>query len=185
MVRCPVSNSEASINNSQTSGSDKQTWSDRIQKRKICRWKGKFYCLAWRLSLLYYGQRRGLGIHLNRPVFVKEIDPEKNEVMLASLSSLEKTEMWLKDWNLVNQERTFRSLWHNCEDTLSQAGKPWHDYRHIGSFIARAASWTINSHCSRTGCCVLWRRIATRRRNHSQRPLILHIGKMNALTQVF
>ena len=47
-----------------------------------------------------------MGIHLNRPVFVKEIDPEKNEVVLASLSSLEKTEMWLKDWNLVNQERT-------------------------------------------------------------------------------
>ena len=60
---------------------------------------------------LYYpfytiGQRRGLGIHLNRPVFVKEINPEKNEVVLASLSALEKTEMWLKDWNLVNQERT-------------------------------------------------------------------------------
>ena len=37
---------------------------------------------------------------------VKEINPEKNEVVLASLSALEKTEMWLKDWNLVNQERT-------------------------------------------------------------------------------
>ena len=47
-----------------------------------------------------------MGIHLNRPVFVKEINPEKNEVVLASLSALEKTEMWLKDWNLVNQERT-------------------------------------------------------------------------------
>ena len=37
---------------------------------------------------------------------MKEINPEKNEVVLASLSALEKTEMWLKDWNLVNQERT-------------------------------------------------------------------------------
>ena len=101
-----VSNSEASINNSQTSGSDKQTWSDRIRRGRFVDEKGNF--IAWHDGYPFYtiGQRRGLGIHLNRPVFVKEIDPEKNEVMLASLSSLEKTEMWLKDWNLVNQERT-------------------------------------------------------------------------------
>lgn len=101
-----VSNSEASINNSQTSGSDKQTWSDRIRRGRFVDEKGNF--IAWHEGYPFYtiGQRRGLGIHLNRPVFVKEIDSEKNEVMLASLSSLEKTEMWLKDWNLVNQERT-------------------------------------------------------------------------------
>lgn len=101
-----VSNSEESINNSQTSGSDKQTWSDRIRRGRFVDEKGNF--IAWHEGYPFYtiGQRRGLGIHLNRPVFVKEIDPEKNEVMLASLSSLEKTEMWLKDWNLVNQERT-------------------------------------------------------------------------------
>ncbi|RGD50936.1 tRNA 2-thiouridine(34) synthase MnmA [Bacteroides sp. AM16-13] len=101
-----VSNSEASINNSQTSGSDKQTWSDRIRRGRFIDEKGNF--IAWHEGYPFYtiGQRRGLGIHLNRPVFVKEIDPEKNEVVLASLSSLEKTEMWLKDWNLVNQERT-------------------------------------------------------------------------------
>ena len=101
-----VSNSEASINNSQTSGSDKQTWSDRIRRGRFVDEKGNF--IAWHEGYPFYtiGQRRGLGIHLNRPVFVKEIDPEKNKVVLASLSSLEKTEMWLKDWNLVNQERT-------------------------------------------------------------------------------
>ena len=101
-----VSNSEASINNSQTSGSDKQAWSDRIRRGRFVDEKGNF--IAWHEGYPFYtiGQRRGLGIHLNRPVFVKEIDPENNEVMLASLSSLEKTEMWLKDWNLVNQERT-------------------------------------------------------------------------------
>ena len=101
-----VSNSEASINNSQTSGSDKQTWSDRIRRGRFVDEKGNF--IAWHEGYPFYtiGQRRGLGIHLNRPVFVKEIDPEKNVVMVASLSSLEKTEMWLKDWNLVNQERT-------------------------------------------------------------------------------
>ena len=101
-----VSNSEASINNSQTSCSDKQAWSDGIRRGRFVDEKGNF--IAWHEGYPFYtiGQRRGLGIHLNRPVFVKEIDPEKNEVMLASLSSLEKTEMWLKDWNLVNQERT-------------------------------------------------------------------------------
>ena len=101
-----VSNSEASISNNQLSGSDKQTWSDRIRRGRFIDEKGNF--IAWHEGYPFYtiGQRRGLGIHLNRPVFVKEIDPEKNEVVLASLSSLEKTEMWLKDWNLVNQERT-------------------------------------------------------------------------------
>ena len=100
-----VSNSEASINNSQTSGSDKQTWSDRIRRGRFVDEKGNF--IAWHEGYPFYtiGQRRGLGIHLNRPVFVKEIDPENNEVMLASLSSLEKTEMWLKDWNLVNPQK--------------------------------------------------------------------------------
>ena len=99
-------NREASSNTSQTSGSDKQTWSDRIRRGRFVDEKGNF--IAWHEGYPFYtiGQRRGLGIHLNRPVFVKEIDPENNEVMLASLSSLEKTEMWLKDWNLVNQERT-------------------------------------------------------------------------------
>ena len=100
-----VSNSEASINNSQTSGSDKQAWSDRIRRGRFVDEKGTF--IAWHEGYPFYtiGQRRGLGIHLNRPVFVKEIDPEKNEVVLASLSSLEKTEMWLKDWNLVNPQK--------------------------------------------------------------------------------
>ena len=45
--------------------------------------KGDF--IAWHEGYPFYtiGQRRGLGIHLNRPVFVKEINPEKNEVVLA------------------------------------------------------------------------------------------------------
>lgn len=48
------------------------------------------------------GQRRGL-IYLNRAVFVKEIDVEKNEVVLAPLRSLEKTEFFLKDWRLTEE----------------------------------------------------------------------------------
>ena len=79
---------------------------NKVKGGRVVDEKGDF--IAWHEGYPFYtiGQRRGLGIHLNRPVFVKEINPEKNEVVLASLSALEKTEMWLKDWNLVNQERT-------------------------------------------------------------------------------
>lgn len=48
------------------------------------------------------GQRRGLGIHLNRAVYVKELFPQENIVMLAPIQSLYKTEFYLKDWNLIN-----------------------------------------------------------------------------------
>jgi tRNA-specific 2-thiouridylase len=51
------------------------------------------------------GQRRGLGIDLNRAVFVKEIDTANNRIVLSNLSALEKHEMWLKDWNMVDEER--------------------------------------------------------------------------------
>ncbi len=51
------------------------------------------------------GQRRGLGIDLNRAVFVKEIHPQNNQVVLGNLQSLEKTQMWLKDWNVVDMHR--------------------------------------------------------------------------------
>lgn len=71
--------------------------------------KGKFfdemgYFIAWHEGYPYYtiGQRRGLGIDLNRAVFVKEIFPEENKVILSDLKALEKTEMSLKDWNITN-----------------------------------------------------------------------------------
>lgn len=63
--------------------------------------------IAWHEGYPFYtiGQRRGLGIDLNRAVFVKEIRPQQNEIVLASLKSLEQTEMWLKDWVLVDEGR--------------------------------------------------------------------------------
>ena len=56
-----------------------------------------------------YEQRRGLGIHLNRAVYVKNTCCERNEVVLAPLASLYRTEMWLKDWNLVDEARVLGS----------------------------------------------------------------------------
>jgi len=48
------------------------------------------------------GQRRGL-IHLNRKVFVKEIRPTNNEIVLAPLQSMYKTQIELHTVNVVNQ----------------------------------------------------------------------------------
>lgn len=50
------------------------------------------------------GQRRGLGIHLNRPVFVKELRPEKNEVVLGSLQSTARMEFILQQWCAVSPD---------------------------------------------------------------------------------
>lgn len=50
------------------------------------------------------GQRRGLGLWLNRPVFVKDIDPTTNRVTLSPLSSLERREMVLTDWRVVRPD---------------------------------------------------------------------------------
>jgi len=49
------------------------------------------------------GQRRGL-IHLNRKVFVKEILPATNEVVLAPLANMYKTEFFVKDYNLTDKD---------------------------------------------------------------------------------
>lgn len=48
------------------------------------------------------GQRRGL-MHLNRKVFVKEIRPIANEVVLAPLENMYKTEFLVRDVNIVDK----------------------------------------------------------------------------------
>lgn len=75
---------------------------EAIQKGKFFDEKGSF--IAWHEGYPFYtiGQRRGLGIDLNRAVFVKEIIPSENKVVLGDLQSLEKTEMRLKEWNIIN-----------------------------------------------------------------------------------
>ena len=102
-----VSNCQPQVSVGQPQVSAGQTWSAEVRRGRFVDEKGDF--IAWHEGYPFYtvGQRRGLGIHLNRAVFVKEIRPEKNEVVLASLQALEKTEMFLKDWNIVNRERLF------------------------------------------------------------------------------
>lgn len=42
---------------------------------------------------------------MNKALFVKEILPEENKVVISDkLSSLEHSEMWLTDWNIINPE---------------------------------------------------------------------------------
>ena len=75
---------------------------EAIQKGKFFDEKGNV--IAWHEGYPFYtiGQRRGLGIDLNRAVFVKEIIPSENKVVLGDLKLLEKVEMRLKDWNIIN-----------------------------------------------------------------------------------
>lgn len=82
-----------------------QAMSENVSRGRFVDEMGNF--IAWHEGYPFYtiGQRRGLGIHLNRPVFVKEIRPDKNEVVLSAFSALEKTEMWLKDWNLIDAKK--------------------------------------------------------------------------------
>ena len=79
----------------------KEVPAEAIQKGKFYDEKGNF--IAWHEGYPFYtiGQRRGLGIDLNRAVFVKEILPSENKVILGDLQSLERTEMRLKDWNII------------------------------------------------------------------------------------
>lgn len=74
---------------------------DALQRGKFYDEQGNF--IAWHEGYPFYtiGQRRGLGIDLNRAVFVKEILPSENKVILSDLKSLEKMEMKLKDWNIT------------------------------------------------------------------------------------
>ena len=102
--------------------------------------KGKFLdekenFIGWHEGYPFYtvGQRRGLGIHLNRAVYVKETRPETNEVVLAPLSYLYKHEMLLKEWNLTENVRVldagevivkirYRKQANHCKVSLTPQG---------------------------------------------------------------
>lgn len=76
----------------------------RIQPGKFYDDQGNYIAKHEGYPFYTIGQRRGLGIDLNRAVFVKEIIPEENKVILGDLKSLERTEMRLKNWNIVSPE---------------------------------------------------------------------------------
>ena len=73
-----------------------------IQKGQFVDEDGNFIAQHEGYPFYTIGQRRGLGIDLNQAVFVKDIIPSENRVVLSSLKSLEQTEMYLKSWNIIN-----------------------------------------------------------------------------------
>ena len=54
----------------------------------------------------YYtvGQRRGLGVNFQQPMFVKETLPQTNRVVIAPLADLYQEEMYLTNWHLTSPE---------------------------------------------------------------------------------
>ncbi len=56
------------------------------------------------------GQRRGLGLNLNKAVFVKEIDPTNNRIVLAPLSNLYKNSFWVENYRLVDSALLFNDF---------------------------------------------------------------------------
>ncbi len=81
------------------------------------------------------GQRRGLGIYQNKALFVKEIHPKENKIIISdTIRSLEQNEMWLSDWNITNpnaligQEDVivkirYRKQANHCTVTLTDEGR--------------------------------------------------------------
>ncbi|MCZ8373595.1 tRNA 2-thiouridine(34) synthase MnmA [Phocaeicola sp. KGMB11183] len=73
---------------------------------------GSFYdeeghCIGKHEGYPFYtiGQRRGLGIYLNKALFVKQIIPEENKVIISdNLQSLEQNEMYLHQSCVINPE---------------------------------------------------------------------------------
>lgn len=72
-----------------------------IKQGEFCDEAGRVLGLHEGYPFYTVGQRRGLGIYLNRAVYVKEIDPVRNRVVLAPLAALERRSMTLTDWHLV------------------------------------------------------------------------------------
>lgn len=72
------------------------------------------------------GQRRGLGIHLNRAVFVKEILPHENKIVLAPLSSMYQSSFFIQNYRLVDpglftdKFDTYTRIRYRKQNTLSK-----------------------------------------------------------------
>lgn len=71
------------------------------------------------------GQRKGLGISAKAPLFVKEINPETNQVVLSDNESLFTTTLYAKDFNWMSKAPI------EAGETLSVEGKV--RYRHQAS----------------------------------------------------
>lgn len=74
--------------------------------------QGKILGIHQGYPLYTVGQRRGL-IHLNRKVFVKEIKPKTNEIVLATLAEMYKTDFLVQNYNVID-----KAMFSNEFDTI-------------------------------------------------------------------
>ena len=51
------------------------------------------------------GQRKGLDLAFGEPMYVTEIIPETNKVILGVKEDLEKQQMWVRNYNLIKYAR--------------------------------------------------------------------------------
>ncbi len=55
------------------------------------------------------GQRKGIKISAKEPLYVIDIDPKKNEIIIGSKKELLKTEIYLKNLNLLEDKKIFEN----------------------------------------------------------------------------
>ena len=72
----------------------------------------------------YYtiGQRKGLGIALGRPVFVTDINPRTNEVVLGPETDIFKTDLVAKDLNFIPFDKLEGEI--TVEAKVRYSGRP-------------------------------------------------------------
>ncbi|MCU0361629.1 MAG: tRNA 2-thiouridine(34) synthase MnmA [Bacteroidia bacterium] len=70
------------------------------------------------------GQRKGLDIALGAPVFVKEIIPETNTVVLGDKDDLQENHMMVRDYNLIKYERLPEDFTALTKIRYKDAGTP-------------------------------------------------------------
>lgn len=93
-----------------------KTWTESkkitIAPGKFTDEKGKFMAQHKGYPYFTIGQRRGLGTHFNRALYVKEINPHQNEVILAPHSSLYRNNFIIDDCIFpTSQFATHPDLW--------------------------------------------------------------------------
>ena len=75
-------------------------------------------------GIVYYtiGQRKGLGIALGRPIFVTDINPRTNEVVLGPEEDIFKTDLVAKDVNFIAFDKLEEPV--TVEAKVRYSGKP-------------------------------------------------------------
>lgn len=75
-------------------------------------------------GIVYYtiGQRKGLGLALGRPVFVTDIRPETNEVVIGSEEDIFKNELIAKDTNFISIEKLEKPM--SVQAKIRYSAKP-------------------------------------------------------------